>query len=73
MALITPNIDNPTASLSSPLITPGGIALVTVPMSSAIASVVLAKEGQDADLGSPVSPTRDKVRASSGHSGDRVI
>jgi hypothetical protein len=70
MAIIIPNVPAANASLSSPLITPGW-PLVSVEQSNPVADVV-AKEPPTITKTSVASPTHEKARAQSGHSGDRT-
>jgi hypothetical protein len=71
MANIIPEIPKTTASLSSPLITPGW-PLVSSENANPVADIV-KKEPPTGHRGSAESATHETARAQSGHSADRVI
>jgi hypothetical protein len=66
MSVITPNTGNPTASLSSPLITPGG------PMVS-VAKANPYEHAQGKDDGSTAETKRSNAVNASGHANDRSL
>jgi hypothetical protein len=66
MATITPNTGNPNASLSSPLITPGG------PMVS-VAKANPYEHAQGKDDGSTAETKRGNAVTASGHANDRSL
>ena len=71
MSIIVPEIPKGTASLSSPLITPGW-PLVSVEQSNPVATVVI-KEPPTIHRGTAASPTHENARAQAGRANDRVI